>query len=88
MPCLETGDATLFYTVEGTGTGIASSMAVERPEHVLGVVALDAPYAADEAHRPVIEGMAERKEATGGRLPSRRLQRPGRTRRETWWTEL
>jgi pimeloyl-ACP methyl ester carboxylesterase len=135
MPYLETGDATLFYTVEGTGTplvlvhgwtadsadyswlipllrdnfrviaydlrgyghsapadgygmqcqlddlaavidqvagepalvvghslgaAIASSMAVERPEHVLGVVALDAPYAADEAHRPVIEGMTER----------------------------
>jgi pimeloyl-ACP methyl ester carboxylesterase len=37
------------------GGAIASSMAVERPEHVLGVVVLDASYAVDEAGRARVE---------------------------------
>jgi pimeloyl-ACP methyl ester carboxylesterase len=35
-------------------------MAVEHPELTLGMVALDAPYAADAARRPVIEAMKAR----------------------------
>jgi pimeloyl-ACP methyl ester carboxylesterase len=42
------------------GGAIASTMAVEHPELTLGVVVLDAPYAADPARRPVIEAMKER----------------------------
>jgi pimeloyl-ACP methyl ester carboxylesterase len=42
------------------GAAIASSMAAERPERLLGVVALDAPYAAEGSGRPANEGMRER----------------------------
>jgi pimeloyl-ACP methyl ester carboxylesterase len=37
------------------GGAIASSMAVERPKHLLGVVVLDASYAVDEAGRARVE---------------------------------
>jgi pimeloyl-ACP methyl ester carboxylesterase len=42
------------------GAAIASSMAAERPERLLGVVVLDAPYAVEESGRPGKEGMRER----------------------------
>jgi pimeloyl-ACP methyl ester carboxylesterase len=42
------------------GGAIVSSMAAERPERLLGVVALDAPYAVGEDDRPGVEGMRER----------------------------
>jgi pimeloyl-ACP methyl ester carboxylesterase len=41
------------------GGAIASSMAVERPERLLGVVVLDASYAADEMGRARVEGTRE-----------------------------
>jgi pimeloyl-ACP methyl ester carboxylesterase len=41
------------------GGAIASSMAVERPKHLLGVVVLDASYAVDEAGRARVEGTRE-----------------------------
>jgi pimeloyl-ACP methyl ester carboxylesterase len=42
------------------GGTIVSSMAAEHPARLLGVVALDAPYAVGEDGRPRIEGMRER----------------------------
>jgi pimeloyl-ACP methyl ester carboxylesterase len=39
------------------GGAIVSTMGVEHPELTLGVVVLDAPYAADAARRPVIDAM-------------------------------
>ncbi|GAA1217088.1 alpha/beta fold hydrolase [Pseudonocardia alaniniphila] len=42
------------------GGAIVSSMAAERPERLLGVVALDAPYAVGEDGRSGVEGMRER----------------------------
>jgi len=42
------------------GGAIVSSMAAERPDRVLGVVVLDAPYAVEEDGRPRVEGMRER----------------------------
>jgi len=41
------------------GAAIASSMAAERTERLLGIVALDAPYAAEEARRPGVDGMRQ-----------------------------
>lgn len=41
------------------GGAVASSMAVEHPEHLLGVVVLDASYAADEAGRARVERTRE-----------------------------